>query len=89
MLHAGLKSLGYEISSSSQIIPIIIGNEKTTMQFGRQLFEKGIFAQPIRYPTVPLGLARIRISVTAWLSEDNIDKSIDAFESVGKKFGVL
>jgi len=89
LLHAGLESLGYEISSSSQIIPIIIGNEKTTLQFGRHLFEKGIFAQPIRYPTVPLGLARIRISVTAWLSKDHIDKSIDAFESVGKKFGVL
>jgi len=88
-LHAGLASLGYEISSSSQIIPIIIGNEKTTLQFGRHLFEKGVFAQPIRYPTVPLGLARIRISVTAWLSKDHIDKSIDVFESVGKKFGVL
>lgn len=88
-LHAGLASLGYEISSSSQIIPIIIGNEKTTLQFGRYLFEKGVFAQPIRYPTVPLGLARIRISVTAWLSKDHIDKSINAFESVGKKFGVL
>ena len=89
LLHAGLKSLGYEISSSSQIIPIIIGDEKTTLQFGRYLFEKGVFAQPIRYPTVPLGLARIRISVTAWLSKDHIDKSINAFESVGKKSGVL
>ena len=89
LLHAGLESLGYEISSSSQIIPIIIGNEKTAMQFGRYLFEKGIFAQPIRYPTVPLGSARIRVSVTAWLSKNHLDKSINAFESAGKKFGIL
>ena len=89
LLHSGLKSLGYDTSSSSQIIPIIIGDEKTTLQFGRHLFEKGVFAQPIRYPTVPLGLARIRISVTAWLSKDHINKSIDVFEFVGKKFGVL
>lgn len=89
LLRSGLKSLGYEINSSSQIIPIIIGNEKTAMQFGKYLFEKGIFAQPIRYPTVPLGSARIRISVTAWLSDGHIDKSINAFESAGKKFGIL
>ncbi|MEX2348867.1 MAG: aminotransferase class I/II-fold pyridoxal phosphate-dependent enzyme [Nitrosopumilaceae archaeon] len=89
LLHLGLKSLGYEINSSNQIIPIIIGNEKTAMQFGRYLFEKGIFAQPIRYPTVPLGSARIRVSVTAWLSKDHLDKSINAFESAGKKFGIL
>ena len=89
LLHSDLKSLGYETSSSSQIIPIIIGDEKTALQFGRYLFEKGIFAQAIRYPTVPLGLARIRISATAWLSKDHIDKSINAFESAGKKFGIL
>ena len=89
LLYTGLKSLGYEINSSSQIIPIIIGNEKKALQFGRYLFENGIFAQPIRYPTVPLGLARIRISVTAWLSKDHINRSLDAFESAGKKFGIL
>ena len=67
----------------------MVGNEKTAMRFGRYLFEKGIFAQPIRYPTVPLGSARIRVSVTALLSKDHLDKSINAFESAGKKFGIL
>ena len=89
MMQKGLDSIGYDFNSSSHIIPIIIGNEKKVMEFGRYLFDKGIFAQPIRYPTVALGSARIRISVTALLAEKNIEKSIDVFESAGKKFGIL
>jgi len=85
----GLESIGYAIESQSQIIPIIIGNEKKSLDFGRYLLNNGIFAQPIRYPTVELGSARIRISVTAWLTEDVINKSIDIFEKAGKKFKIL
>jgi len=85
----GLDSIGYTFNSTSQIIPIIIGREKKTMEFGKYLFDNGIFAQPIRYPTVSLGLARIRISVTALLTEEQIDRSLDVFEIAGKKFGIL
>jgi len=85
----GLESIGYTIESQSQIIPIIIGSEKKTLDFGRYLLNNGIFAQPIRYPTVELGSARIRISVTAWLTEDIINKSISIFEKAGKKFKIL
>ncbi|MGI0007268.1 MAG: aminotransferase class I/II-fold pyridoxal phosphate-dependent enzyme [Nitrosotalea sp.] len=85
----GLQSIGYKIESPSQIIPIIIGDEKNTLEFGKYLRNNGIFAQPIRYPTVNLGSARIRISVTNWLSEDIISESLDIFEKAGKKFGIL
>ncbi|HXU95568.1 MAG TPA: aminotransferase class I/II-fold pyridoxal phosphate-dependent enzyme, partial [Candidatus Nitrosotalea sp.] len=85
----GLQSIGYTIESQSQIIPIIIGDEKKTLEFGKYLRNKGIFAQPIRYPTVNLGSARIRISVTDWLSEDIISESLVVFEKAGKKFGVI
>lgn len=84
----GLESLGYHVESQSQIIPIIIGAEKKTIEFGKYLFDNEIFAQPIRYPTVKLGSARIRISVTAWLSKDNISRSLDVFEKAGKKFRI-
>ena len=84
----GLRSIGYSIESQSQIIPIIIGDEKKTLEFGKYLRNKGIFAQPIRYPTVNLGSARIRISVTNWLSEDTIAESLDIFEKAGRKFGI-
>jgi glycine C-acetyltransferase len=89
MMQKGLDSIGYAFNSSSHIIPIIIGSEKKVMEFGKYLFDNGIFAQPIRYPTVALGSARIRISVTALLAEEHIEKSIDVFESAGKKFGIL
>ena len=89
MMQKGLNSIGYIFNSSSHIIPIIVGSEKKVMEFGKYLFDNDIFAQPIRYPTVAIGSARIRISVTALLAEENIEKSIDVFESAGKKFKIL
>ena len=85
-LTKGLKQLGFEINSASQIIPIIVGDEKTDMEFGKFLFDNGIFAQPIRYPTVPKNQARLRISVTAWLSVTEIENSLEIFEKAFKKF---
>jgi len=85
----GLQSIGYKIESPSQIIPIIIGDEKKTLEFAKYLKNNRIFAQPIRYPTVNMGSARIRISVTNWLSEDNISESLNIFEKAGRKFGIL
>lgn len=85
-LSKGLRDIGYEINSSTQIIPIIIGDEKRAMEFGKFLFNNGIFAQPIRYPTVPKNQARLRISVTAWLSKTDIEKSLEIFEKGYKKF---
>ena len=89
MMQNGLESIGYTFNSSSQIIPIIIGSEKKTMEFGKYLFDEGVFAQPIRYPTVALGSARIRLSVTALLTREHIERSLDIFESAGKKFRIL
>ncbi len=88
-LSTGLKQLGYEIESKTHIIPIVIGKEKTALDFGRFLFNRRIYAQPIRYPTVPKNKARIRISVTAWLSKKNIEQSISVFESAARKFRIL
>ena len=85
-LSAGLKSIGYEINSKTQIIPIIVNDEKTAMEFGKFLFKNGIFAQPIRYPTVPKNRARLRISVTAWLTNGDIEKSLNVFEKSFRKF---
>ena len=85
-LSKGLENIGYEIKSKTQIIPIILGDEKLAMDFGRFLAANGIFAQPIRYPTVPKNQARLRISVTAWLSNSDIEKSLKIFEKAYKKF---
>jgi len=86
LLLAGLREIGYTVNSQTHIIPIIIGDEKTAMGFGRYLFKNGVYAQPIRYPTVPKDQARIRISVTAWLSSRDIENSLDVFDRAYKRF---
>ena len=85
-LSKGLKDIGFEIKSPSHIIPIIIGKEKTAMDFGKYLFEKGVFAQPIRYPTVAKNQARLRVSVTAWLTEKHINDALSIFDKSYTKF---
>jgi len=86
LIYKGLGEIGYTINSRTHIIPIIIGKEKTAMDFGRYLFKNGVHAQPIRYPTVPKDKARIRLSVTAWLSKKNIEKSLEVFDNAYTKF---
>jgi len=78
--------MGFNVNSDSQIFPIIIGKEKITLAFGDYLFKNGIFAQPIRYPTVPYNEARIRLSITAMLTKNHITNALDIFESAKKKF---
>ena len=85
---SGLKKIGLNVNSDSQIFPIIIGKEKTTMEFGDYLFKNGIFAQPIRYPTVSRNHARIRISVTARLTDEHIEKSLSVLENAKNKFKI-
>ena len=85
-LRNGLIEIGYDINSPTHIMPIIIGTEKLAMSFGRFLFDNGIFVQPIRYPTVPNNQARLRISVTAWLSEKDIKETLSIFEKAYRKF---
>jgi len=85
-LSEGLKEIGFDINSSTHIIPIIIGDEKSAMDFGEFLMKNGVFAQPIRYPTVPKNQARLRISVTAWLSKSNISDALSIFEKAYRKF---
>ena len=88
-ISSGLKKIGYKIDSKTHIIPIIIGREKTTLNFSKYIFDKGIYAQPIRFPTVPKNKARIRLSVTSWLTKKQIEDVLDVFESAGKKFKIL
>ena len=89
LIASGLKEIGYPVNSESHIIPIIIGDEKKTLEFGAYLFKKGIFAQPIRYPTVAKNQARIRLSITSWLSVKNIEESLRIFENAAKKFKIV
>jgi len=59
------------------------------MGFGKFLFDNGVFAQPIRYPTVPKNQARLRISMTAWLSKKDIESALSVFDKAAKKFKII
>ncbi|HEX7033474.1 MAG TPA: pyridoxal phosphate-dependent aminotransferase family protein [Nitrososphaera sp.] len=85
-----VKKLGFVLgSSSSQIIPFLIGPEKTAVDFSKELLSQGVFAQAIRYPTVKKGSARLRVSLTAMHDKKHLDGAIDAFERAGKKIGII
>jgi glycine C-acetyltransferase len=85
-----MKSLGFTLgSSASQIIPVIIGEEKLAMEFSKELLRLGIFAQAIRHPTVRKGSARLRTSLTSMHTKNHIDAAIGAFEQAGKKTKLL
>jgi glycine C-acetyltransferase len=87
---AGMKSLGFDIGvSTTPITPVMLGEAPLAQQFSRSLFEIGVFAMALGYPTVPQGKARIRVMISAIHSNGDLDKGLEAFEKVGKKMGVI
>ena len=88
LFHKRLGEIELHTTSTSQIIPIIIGNEKKAMELSKFLRINGIFAQAIRYPTVKKDQARIRISITGWLSNKEIEYSIQILEKAKRKFNL-
>ena len=88
LFHKRLEEIELHTTSTSQIIPVIIGNEKKAMELSKFLRINGIFAQAIRYPTVKKDQARIRISITGWLSNKEIEYSIQILEKAKRKFNL-
>ena len=87
---AEMKTLGFNTGvSETPITPIMLGEAPLAQQFSRELFENGVFAMAIGYPTVPQGKARIRVMISAAHEKDDLDKGLEAFKSVGKKLGVI
>jgi len=85
-----LKTMGFDIgNSSTPIIPLMLGDAHLARQFSQQLMENGVFAMAIGYPTVPKGLARIRVMNTAAHQHDDLEQALDAFLAVGKALGVI
>ena len=75
-----LKERGFDVRGSSQIVPVVVGENKETIKVANRLQEEGIFALPIRYPTVPEGQARIRFSVTYHHSKETLQRVVEALE---------
>jgi len=87
---AGMKELGFDTGlSTTPITPVMLGEAPLAQQFSRDLFDEGVFAMSIGYPTVPQGKARIRVMISAAHSREDLDKGLAAFKKVGKKLGVI
>jgi len=85
-----LRRLGFDTGrSETPITPVMLGEAKTAWEFSKRLFEEGVFAQAIGYPTVPLGKARIRVMVSATHTREDLDFALERFEKVGRELGVI
>jgi glycine C-acetyltransferase len=87
---AGLRSLGFDTGfSESPITPVIVGEARLAMALSDRLFEKGVFAQGIGFPTVARDKARVRTIVTATHTRSDLQLALDAFADVGRQLGIL
>ena len=86
----GIKEMGFDTGhSETPIVPVMLGEAPLAQQFSRQLFEKGVFAMAIGYPTVPQGKARIRVMNSAAHSADDIEQALEIFGEVGRNLNVI
>ncbi|MEO2212799.1 glycine C-acetyltransferase [Paenibacillus amylolyticus] len=89
-LKNGLSRLGYDVGQSeTPITPCIIGDEVTTQQFSKRLYEEGVYAKAILFPTVPKGTGRIRNMPTAAHTKEMLDQVIYVYEKVGKEMKLI
>lgn len=87
---SGLTSLGLDTgNSASPITPVIAGDGRKAMRLSDRLFEEGVFAQGIGYPTVPDEKSRVRTIVTATHTRDDLNVALRTFESVGQELGLV
>jgi glycine C-acetyltransferase len=89
-LQNGLRTIGYDIgNSSSQIIPIHIGSENLAVKFADKLLQKGIFVHPMRFPTVKMGCAVLRLSLSASHTKEQLIYTLKELKNIGKNHKVI
>lgn len=89
-LQEGLRNLGFSIGKTeTPITPCIIGDEAATQTFSQRLYEEGIYAKSIVFPTVPKGTGRVRNMPTAIHTEEMLDQALTAYETIGRELGLI
>lgn len=87
---AEMKNLGFNTGvSETPITPVMLGEAPLAQKFSRTLFDHGVFAMAIGYPTVPQGKARIRVMISAAHAREDLDRGLDVFGMVGRELGVI
>ncbi|MGH2593561.1 MAG: aminotransferase class I/II-fold pyridoxal phosphate-dependent enzyme, partial [Anaerolineae bacterium] len=90
LFKAEMKKLGFDTGKSeTPITPVILGENHVAQQFSRALFERGVFAMPIVFPTVPKGTARIRVMISAAHDPSDLEQGLEAFQNAGKELRVI
>ena len=85
-----MKKLGFDTGvSETPITPVMLGEAPLAQQFSRELFENGVFAMAIGFPTVAKDKARIRVMISAAHDNDDLGQGLEAFAKVGRKLGVI
>jgi len=86
----GLEDLGFDTGiSQTPITPVIVGEGALAMKLSDRLFEEGVFAQALAFPTVPRGRARVRTIVMATHTQEDLGIALRAFEKVGKELSII
>ncbi len=89
-LQDGFRSLGFDIGpTQTPIVPVLVGELNTTFLFWRKLFDAGVFTNPVCPPAVPPNECRLRTSLMATHTNEQIDFALDAFGRIGKELGVI
>jgi len=89
-MQQGLRDLGYDLATTeTPIIPVLIGEVEETFIFWKELFDAGVFTNPVTPPAVPENSCRLRVSLMATHTDDQIDFALDAFSRVGRTMAVI
>lgn len=87
---AQIQARGFTILQSIHpIVPIVLGDERRTVEMARQMNERGFFVVGFSYPVVPKGQARVRVQISAAHTREQIDAVLDAFAEVGRSLGAI
>jgi len=87
---AGIKQLGIDTGhTQTPIVPVMLGDVKLAKEFSARLFEYGVFAMALGFPTVPQGQARIRVMNTAAHTRQDLDQGLEIFGKVARELGVV
>jgi len=85
-----LNASGFDTGKTmTPITPVMLGDAKLAREFSRRLYEEGVFAMALGYPTVPIGLARIRVMISASHSEEDLNRALVACRKVGRELAVI
>jgi glycine C-acetyltransferase len=89
-VHKSLRGMGFDIGTTeTAIVPVLVGDDLLLREMTWRIHEAGIFANPVFYPAVPKKLSRMRLSIMATHTQDDLDQTMSAFEKIGRELAII